>query len=108
VSARKIVRPGAASLQALERSRGSPEPADPGAYWAVDPGDGEHGREHFPPGPRGMKAAMKRALWLSVSDPPQRLLYTRPANRHGPAVTDKIIARYRVRHELSLVPGGRD
>lgn len=101
MTARVIVHPGSRSRQALEHSRGAPEPADPGRYYAVDPG--EAGREYFPAGVAGMAAALARAAWLSVAAPPQRVLATRPPGGKAPACTDRAEHRFRGGREITSI-----
>ena len=80
------------SHQSLERSAGTPEPADPAAYYRVEPG--ETAPEHFGAGLRGLCDAMARAGWLSISGGPQEVLVTRPEGGKLPACTDRVIRRY--------------
>jgi len=103
VSARQIARPGAASHQSLEASRGAPAPADPDAYYRVEPGETAPEYWRLGLGPEGMDGAIRRAAWLSVAGPAQRLLVTRPAAGHRPACRDRVIKRYRGGNELSTV-----
>jgi len=80
------------SHQSLERSAGTPEPADPAAYYRVTPG--ETAPEHFGAGLRGLCNALARAGWLSVAHGPQRVLATRPEGGKLPACTDRAIREY--------------
>lgn len=103
MSERVIVRPGAKSLQSLERSRGLAEPCGPYCY-RVEPGEGtwdEPAPEYFPrPGQSGLKGvedAISRAAWLSMANPPQRVVRVRPDD------ADRVIRRYRGGSELSVI-----
>jgi hypothetical protein len=87
------------SHQSLERSAGTPEPANPGSHYQVAPG--ETHPEFFPDTLKGQSDAISRAAWLSVGHSPQRVLVTRAAARHRlPACQDKVIRRFRNGQEI--------
>ena len=86
------VRGSRKSHQSLERSAGTPEPADPAAHYRIEPG--ETAPEYFPAGLRGLCDAMARAGWLSVAHGPQQVLATRPEGGKLPPCTDQRIREY--------------
>jgi hypothetical protein len=90
------------SSQSLERSAGTPEPADPATYYCVTPG--ETRPEYFRYNPAGIGDAMARAKWLS--GPTQRELATHPDGLTGPAVRDKVFRRYREGREIWAAASG--
>jgi hypothetical protein len=98
-----IVNPGGKSLQSLERCRGLAEPCGP-FHYRVEPGDGswdEPAPEFFPrPGESGLKGvedAISRAAWLSMANPPQRVVRVRPDD------AERVIRWYRGGSELSVI-----
>lgn len=104
MSARVIVNPGSKSPQSLERCRGLAEPADPERHYRVEPGEGtwdEQQPEFFPrPGESGLQGvtdAISRAAWLSMANPPQRVVRVRPDD------PDRVIRWYRGGSELSVI-----
>jgi hypothetical protein len=87
------------SAQSLERSAGTPEPADPAAHYRVEPG--ETHAEYFPGSLAGLVAAGARAGFLSVGHPPQRVLATRAKPRGPlPACQDQVLSRWRGGRQL--------
>jgi hypothetical protein len=94
------------SRQSLERAAGTPEPADPGAFYRVEPG--ETHPEFFPDSLPGQAKAIARAEWLSVAHSVQRVLITRDVPRLAlPACRDKVIRRCRGGASLWAASGGQ-
>jgi hypothetical protein len=94
------------SHQSLERSAGAPEPPVPGTYYRVEPG--ETGPEYFRCDLKGLTGAIARAGWLSVANPPQRILVTRPDGHPLlPGCQDKVIRRYRGGQEIWSAASGK-
>jgi hypothetical protein len=94
------------SHQSLERSAGAPEPADPRAYYRVEPG--ESAPEYFGAGLSGLTDAMARAGWLSVAHGAQQVAVTRPEGHPRlPACTDQVIRAYEAGRETftTAAPG---
>lgn len=98
------------SAQSLERSAGTPEPADPDTWYRVEPG--ETHPEYFPGSLAGIIDADARAGFLSVGLGKQRVLATRakPLEIGGrvllPACQDKVIRRYTGGHQLWSAASG--